>query len=234
MSSENSRQDLEPGAARTPGPTDANQALSARKRLAAALANPGNPPAQPAHNTSPTERRVSLVTGLSRLDDDPNATEQAVGMIVRGLHDPASPVRREAAEQAGRRPESAQRLVSKLGTQLCDDPDRNCREAAAFALGESATPDAGVLLLPRLDPAVEPEPLVREAAAAALGSLAHEPALEALVEASRADKPTVRRRAVVALAAFADDKRAQDAITAALQDRDRYVREAADWLTRAD
>jgi HEAT repeat protein len=73
------------------------------------------------------------------------------------------------------------------------------------------------------------DPLVREAAVAALGALGH-PDGRAAVLAACSDKPAVRRRAVLALAAFEGDE-VEAALTAALGDRDWQVRQAAEDLT---
>ena len=55
----------------------------------------------------------------------------------------------------------------------------------------------------------------------------------AAVLAALDDKPTVRRRAVVALAAF-DDPAADDALRRSLDDRDWQVRQAASVLLDED
>ena len=69
---------------------------------------------------------------------------------------------------------------------------------------------------------------MREAAVAALGAIGDERGLTAILKACD-DKPTVRRRAVLALAPFdGDDVKA--ALTKALDDRDWQVRQAAEDL----
>ena len=70
--------------------------------------------------------------------------------------------------------------------------------------------------------------LCRESAVAALGSLAHPSGLPAVV-AGLDDKPAVRRRAVIALAAF-DGPDADAALDRARSDRDRQVREAVEEM----
>ncbi len=70
--------------------------------------------------------------------------------------------------------------------------------------------------------------LAREAAVAALGALGDRAALPAILAACH-DKPAVRRRAVLALAPF-DGPEVDAAITAALDDRDWQVRQAAEDL----
>ena len=74
------------------------------------------------------------------------------------------------------------------------------------------------------------DPLVREAAAAALGAIGDERGLPAILAACD-DKPQVRRRAVLALAPFGGDEVAA-AIERAANDRDWQVRQAAEDLTR--
>jgi HEAT repeat protein len=70
------------------------------------------------------------------------------------------------------------------------------------------------------------DPLVREAAAAALGAIGHPDGLAAVLAATQ-DKPTIRRRAVIALAAFSGQPGVHDALMRALGDRDWQVRQAA-------
>ena len=76
------------------------------------------------------------------------------------------------------------------------------------------------------------QPLVRESAVAALGALADERGLDAIL-AGTTDKPAIRRRAVLALAPFVgpDHARAEEvaaALQRALTDRDWQVRQAAE------
>ena len=68
----------------------------------------------------------------------------------------------------------------------------------------------------------------REAAVAALGAIGCVDGLPAVI-AALDDKPTVRRRATVALAGF-DDPRVEPALRRAADDRDWQVRQAADDL----
>ena len=73
------------------------------------------------------------------------------------------------------------------------------------------------------------EPLVREAAVAALGAIGDERGLAAIL-AGCVDKPAIRRRAVLALAPFSGPE-VVAALAAALQDRDWQVRQAAEDLS---
>jgi HEAT repeat protein len=68
----------------------------------------------------------------------------------------------------------------------------------------------------------------REAAVAALGAIGDPAGLPAVL-AGLDDKPTVRRRATVALAGF-DDPRVDEALARSAEDRDWQVRQAADEL----
>ena len=72
------------------------------------------------------------------------------------------------------------------------------------------------------------DPLVREAAVAALGSLGDERGLEAILRACD-DRANVRRRSVLALAPF-DTPAVRDALRTARTDRDWQVRQSAEDL----
>ncbi|MHB1584695.1 MAG: HEAT repeat domain-containing protein, partial [Acidimicrobiales bacterium] len=65
---------------------------------------------------------------------------------------------------------------------------------------------------------------------AALGAIGDPAGKAAVLDASAGDRPSVRRRAVVALAAFDGDD-VDAALTAALADRDWQVRQAAEELS---
>jgi len=102
---------------------------------------------------------------------------------------------------------------------------------AAWACGEhESRRDAIVERLVELAGAAT-DPLVRESAVAALGAIGDERGLAAIIIAC-ADKPAVRRRAVLALAPFDGDE-VDAAIERALVDRDWQVRQAAEDLRRA-
>jgi HEAT repeat protein len=114
-------------------------------------------------------------------------------------------------------------------------------EAACYALGELYSPadDKGLMgqgtgpsgevvsALERTATA-HTEPLCREAAVAALGSLGCQAGLPAVITALD-DKPTIRRRAVVALAAF-EGPEVDSALARATTDPDWQVRQAAEDL----
>lgn len=166
-------------------------------------------------------------------DSDPEVRATALGALQRAgdlhpeelekaLADPAAPVRRRAAE-----------LVAELpGDQppsllvLLDDPQPWVVEAAAWACGERTPPESGVVsYLARLTAAHE-DPLCREAAVASLGAIGDERGLEAILAATQ-DRPPIRRRAVLALAAFAGPE-VDTALDRARRDRDWQVRQAAE------
>lgn len=111
---------------------------------------------------------------------------------------------------------------------LVNDTDLFVAEMTAWALGErTAITDVeiGMLIQQTTEHA---EPVVREACAAALGSLGDARGLQAILSACT-DKPAVRRRAILALAAFEGDE-VDAALTAALEDKDWQVRQNAEDL----
>lgn len=134
--------------------------------------------------------------------------------------DSAAPVRRRAAELA-----AGGHLAVALS--LLDDHDPTVAETAAWAIGELP---AGPESVHRLVAMVRDhdDALCREAAVAALGALGDEAGLDAILRAT-SDKATVRRRAVIALAPFSGPA-VETALTAALDDRDWQVRQAAEDL----
>lgn len=114
---------------------------------------------------------------------------------------------------------------------LLDDPDDGVAEQAAWACGERAPAEPGAVeRLARLV-AEHTDPLVREAAVAALGAIGDDAGLPAILAAT-GDKPAVRRRAVLALAPFAGPE-VDAALDRALTDRDWQVRQAAEDLRDA-
>ena len=137
------------------------------------------------------------------------------------LGDPSPEVRARAAELSAGRAD-----VDLLGA-LCD-ADAQVIEAAAWACGER--PDPPAVIVSRLCELTtgHPEPQCRETAAAALGAIGDEAGLPAILAATR-DRATVRRRAVLALAAFSGAE-VTEALERAVGDRDWQVRQAAEDL----
>jgi HEAT repeat protein len=199
----------------------------------------------------------AATVAAARSDADPDVRAAAVGASVRlagaglleptaaldvvlaALDDAEAGVRRRAAAEAGRLATAvdldgdligaaADALVARL-----DDSDDRVAEVAAFALGELPFDGA----TPALDVAVEAlarvatdhaEHLCRESAVAALGSIGDPRGLPAVLAGCH-DRATVRRRAVLALAAF-DDPAATAELRRLVGDRDLQVRQAAEEL----
>lgn len=158
--------------------------------------------------------RATALAALGRMgrltDDDVRA----------GLADGSPVVRRRAVALA------IDRSVPLV--PMLDDLDADVAEQAAWACGERQPPEDGAVhALARLATAHD-DPLVREAAVAALGAVGDPAGLEAILAATR-DKPAVRRRAVLALAPF-DGPAVDAALQEALGDRDWQVRQAAEDL----
>jgi len=160
--------------------------------------------------------RATALGALARLgalgDDD----------VVAALVDPAPAVRRRACELAARRPG-----VAIIG--LLDDPDPSVVEMVAWSVGERGERSAvGALAELASHETGHRDPLCREAAVAALGAIGDPTGLPAVLGALD-DKPAVRRRAAVALAAF-DGPEVEAALHRCLDDRDWQVRQVAEDL----
>jgi HEAT repeat protein len=165
-------------------------------------------------------------------DSDPVLRELGLGALdrlgllddadlTRALADEAATVRRRAAVLAARRPGLSLRSV-------LDDPNETVVEAAAWACGEQENVDDDVLMALIALATDADDALVREACVAALGAIGDERGLPAILHGC-ADKPAIRRRAVLALAPFEGDE-VDAALRAALEDRDWQVRQAAEDL----
>jgi HEAT repeat protein len=136
------------------------------------------------------------------------------------LHDAEPEVRRTAIECAVGFPDV------EVHTFL-NDTDIFVAEMTAWCLGERAVTDTELDALIHATTS-HSEAVVREACAAALGSIGDERGLPAILAACN-DKPAVRRRAVLALAPFEGDD-VQLALETALSDRDWQVRQNAEIL----
>ena len=109
-----------------------------------------------------------------------------------------------------------------------DDSDVFVAEMAAWCVGER-TPASDIQIETLVDRTTShSEAVVREACAAALGSLGDERGLPAILAAC-SDKPAVRRRAILALAPFEGDE-VDAALQRALEDKDWQVRQNAEDL----
>lgn len=167
--------------------------------------------------------RATALAALVRMD---RATSADGGRAVADV-DPL--VRRRAAELAPGLPGADY-------VPLLDDEDPLVVEAACFALGEAVPSCAG-----ERRQAVEALASVatghgdsrcRESAVAALGAVGDPAGLPAVLHAL-GDRPPVRRRAVLALAAF-EGPEVDEALRRALADRDLQVRQAAEDLLSDD
>lgn len=144
--------------------------------------------------------------------------------LATALTDADAGVRRRALSLVATRPGDQ----PPASLDLLGDEDPVVAETAAWAAGERQPPEPGAAeALTRL--ATEhPEHLVREAAVAAIGSIGDPVGLPAVLLALDG-RATLRRRAVLALAAF-EGPEVDAALEAALSDRDRQVRQAAEDL----
>ena len=169
------------------------------------------------HDADPATRAMAIAA-LSRMGAlDTTALAGALG-------DPAPAVRRRAVVLAIPRPGVA--LVALLA-----DPDDSVVEATAWACGERCPPEPGAVAALAAVATGHSDHLCREAAAAALGAIGDEGGLPAVLAATK-DRATVRRRAVIALAAF-DGPEVDAALHRAAGDRDWQVRQAAEDQLRS-
>jgi len=167
---------------------------------------------------------------------DPRVRASALGALDRmgalrdeelreALHDPSPKVRiRAAALTVGR--------IGVSPFHLLDDPSDDVVEAAAWACGEREAEEFGAVTRLGELAGEHPNPLVREAAVAALGAIGHPDGLAAILAATT-DRVAVRRRAVLALAPF-EGPEVDAALRRASQDRDWQTRDAAELLAGPD
>ena len=191
----------------------------ARRRAAAVAGHTGDVETARSLLTDPAGSvRATALAALHRLGA---MTTEELGAA---LHDADPGVRRRAVSLAATVPgDEGPSIVA-----LLDDTDPVVVETAAWACGERQPPEpSAAAALTRL--ATEhPEHLVREAAVAALGAIGDPVGLPAVL-AALGERATLRRRAVVALAAF-EGPEVDAALRRALDDRDRQVRQTAEDL----
>ncbi len=178
--------------------------------------------------------------GLSDPDAEVRAT--ALGALGRlglltvpeladALASPDALVRRRATDAAlSVRGPGSRSTLYQFAIAALDDPDALVVVGAAWFVAERRVAPA----VPALNRVAghHDDTRCREAAVAALGAIGHSDGLAAVI-AALDDKPTVRRRATVALAGF-DDPRVADALRRSAEDRDWQVRQAADELMEGD
>jgi HEAT repeat protein len=193
---------------------------AARRRAVARAGHEGDEAAARAALQDPEPAvRATALGALDRL----GALQDAE--LTAALTDPVAAVRRRACELAARRPGDAPPSLRGALT----DADATVVEVAAWASGERAPAEAGVVaVLAGLATGAE-DALVREAAVAALGAIGDPAGLPAILAAT-GDKATVRRRAVLALAPF-EGPEVDAALGRAREDRDWQVRQAAEDLS---
>ncbi len=179
---------------------------------------------------------IGAIVRLAITDSLPRS--EATAAVVAGLDDDSLVVRRRSCEEAARLGATEGRdagsdtahLLDGLLRRLTDD-DRVV-EAAAFAMGELVLLVDGQRrrAVRALDSVAtsHSDHMCRESAVAALGSIGDPAGLDAVLHGCH-DRANVRRRAVLALAAF-DDRAASAELHRMLDDRDLQVRQAAEEL----
>ena len=224
--------------------------VAARRRRAILVGHNGDAGAARDLLTDPAAPvRAAALGALDRIARTNGADGPTTDELAASLADPAPAVRQRALEvlagpgqlsnpdQPGgsRRDhdDSATRLLGPLLACL-GDTDHSVLEVACWAAGElpeiaEATVDALVEVAgPARGQGAHEDALCREAAVAALGALGHERG-RAAVLGGLEDRPAIRRRAVLALAAFEGDD-VEAALKRALGDRDWQVQQAAEDL----
>lgn len=192
---------------------------------AAELARSADPARLRAAALDDPEPRVRAVAIAALVQLGPRRTSAPVWRRV--ATDPVPAVRRRAAEVAPALGRSAS--CTALLALLADD-DAWVAEAAAYAIGEHPAVTRRALDATVRAATGHDDPLVREAAVAALGAQG-DPATLPAVLAACDDRPAIRRRAVLALAAF-EGPDVEQRLQTALSDPDWQVRQAAEDLLR--
>lgn len=199
-------------------PTEDPQGVSRRDVVIAGHVGDANT-ARVAKNDEDPRLRASALGALHRMG------ALADGELQEALSDPSPAVRMRAATLTVGRPK-----VSPAS--LLDDPSDDVVETAAWACGECETDDLDTVSRLAELATGHSNPLVREAAVAALGAIGHPEGLDAILAATT-DRVAVRRRAVLALAPF-DGPEVDAALRRASRDRDWQTRDAAELLTNPD
>jgi len=205
------------GSAKKPATEPLDLEVTERRRTVALAGHRGDEPTVRAGLSDPAPSvRASALGGLRRLSALSDSD------LVVALCDPAPVVRRRAVELAVHFPELP--IDDALS-----DPDPSVVEMTAWAMGErvdrASVPELSALASAESGHA---DPLCREAAVAALGAIGDPAGLAAILSALE-DKPNIRRRAAVALAAF-DGPEVEAALRRCLDDRDWQVRQVAEDL----
>lgn len=178
------------------------------------------------------EVRASAVGALSRMG------LFTAELAQRAAADESADVRRRACEEMGRqlgRVDQEQspgvftesEILAVLTTAM-EDEDDSVVEAACWAAGEAGT--GAMLLTTRLAEVATSHraALCRESAVAALGAIGDPGSLSAVLGALD-DRPAIRRRAALSLAAFSGPQ-VEDGLRRCLDDRDWQVRQIAEDL----
>ena len=142
-------------------------------------------------------------------------------ILEKSFCDASPEVRKRAIELLVKRPE-------EIPLNAFDDEDSLVVETACWAAGEKENQTQELINQLCFIADSHTDQLCREAAVAALGSIGSPLGLETVLEALK-DKPAIRRRAVIALAAF-DDPKVDEALKKSLNDRDWQVRQIAEDL----
>ena len=171
------------------------------------------------------EGQAAALTALAR------AGVVTVADIALALGGGSLPVRRRAGDAAlAVRGKGSRSELFGIMTEALGDSDPLVAVGAAWFLAERRVRPAVPALASMAGDHADAR--CREAAVAALGAIGDALGLPAVLLALN-DKPTIRRRATVALAGF-DDPRVDIALRRAAQDRDWQVRQAADELLAGD
>ncbi|MEC7810102.1 MAG: HEAT repeat domain-containing protein [Actinomycetota bacterium] len=146
-------------------------------------------------------------------------------ILNKAICDTSSEVRKRGIEIIAKRDEP-------LPLKTLEDEDPLVLETACWAAGEKEKPSSELIRKLCSIAKSHEDQLCRESAVAALGSIGSPSGLETVLSALK-DKPAIRRRAAIALAAF-DDPKVDDALKESLNDRDWQVRQIAEDLLDAN